>query len=165
MGLKEVLTEVNGETNVINSSNFNISVRDTLTLPSLDDSDITFENFDDNSKKVKLVETCVMYTDIRQSTKLNIEQKPVTLSKLYSSFVRGTIKCAMHYGGKVRNIVGDRVMVLFDPADCFKNAVNTAILLNTFSIFILNRHFKNDEIRCGIGIDYGKMLATKNRYN
>lgn len=161
MDLKDILMEVNEETKTITSPNFKIEVYKTSTLPSLDDSDITFENFDENSKKAKLIETCVLYIDIRQSTELNMEQYPITLSRLYSSFVRGAIKCGMYYGGKVRNIIGDRVMFLFDSQDCFKNAVNAAILLNTFSSYILNKHFKNGNIQCGIGIDYGKMLAAK----
>ncbi len=159
--LKDVLLEVNDETKVINSTNFNIDVTRAVSLPSVDDSDITFENFDNMTKRAKVVATCVLYVDIRKSTQLNFEHNAETLSKLYSSFIRGTIKCAIHFGGKVRNIIGDRVMILFDPKDCFANAVNTAILLNTFSNYILNRHFKNDSIQCGIGIDYGPMLATK----
>ena len=27
--------------------------------------------------------------------------------------------------------------------------------------YIINRHFKANEVECGIGIDAGKMLATK----
>jgi adenylate cyclase len=159
--LKDVLLEVNDETKVINSTNFNIDVTRAVCLPSLDDSDITFEIFDNMTKRAKVVATCVLYVDIRKSTRLNFEHNAETLSKLYSSFIRGTIKCAMHFSGKVRNIIGDRVMILFDPENCFANAVKTAILLNTFSNYILNRHFKDDSIQCGIGIDYGPMLATK----
>ena len=156
-----ILLKINDEIRIINSPDFNINVINSITLPILDDSEITFENFDNKMKKAKLVETCVLYIDIRESTQLSLEHKMTTLSKLYSSFVRGVIKCAMHYGGKVRNIIGDRVMVLFDPQNCFKNAVNTAILLNTFSIYIFNKYFRNNFVQCGIGIDYGKMLATK----
>jgi len=161
MSVKDVLKEVNSETGVINSTSFSIDVTKAICLPSVDDSDITFENFDSNIKKAKAVQTTVLYIDIRHSTLLNLEHGAKALSKLYSSFVRGVIKCAACFGGKVRNIIGDRVMILFDPKNCFANAVNTAILLNTFSIFILNKYFKNDAIRCGIGIDYGLMLATK----
>lgn len=161
MGIREILIDINDETRVINSPDFTVEISKAVTLPSIDDASITFENFDFNSKKAKLIETCVLHIDIRQSTKLNMEHKPVTLARLYSSFIRGVIKCATQFNGKVRNIVGDRVMILFDKENCFNNVVNTAILLNTFSIYILNRHFKNNEIRCGIGIDYGKMLVTK----
>jgi class 3 adenylate cyclase len=71
------------------------------------------------------------------------------------------VRAAGFYGGYVRNIIGDRVMVIFDQKDCFVNAVNTAILLNTISSHIVNKHFKNNDVRCGIGIDYGKMLVVK----
>jgi len=83
------------------------------------------------------------------------------MAKLYSSFVRSMIKAAEYYNGKVRNIVGDRVMVVYDTDDCYSNAVNTAILMNTISQKIINKRFKNNAFTCGIGIDYGKMMVTK----
>lgn len=66
-----------------------------------------------------------------------------------------------YYNGKVRNVIGDRLMVIFDSENCFANAVNTAVLLNSVSKFILNKNFSHDEVKCGIGIDYGKMLVAK----
>ncbi len=161
MSLNQLLLDINDESKTILSPAFTTDVTQAYILPSVDDQDITFENFDDKTKKVKWVETCVLHIDLRQSTQLNLEQNPQTLAKLYSCFIRGTIKCAEYWGGKVRNIAGDRVMILFDPKDCFKNAVNAAILLHTFSKFILRHHFRTAIIECGIGIDYGKMLATK----
>jgi adenylate cyclase len=70
-------------------------------------------------------------------------------------------RVARYYGGHVRGIIGDRVMVVFDKKDCFEDAVNTAVLMNSVAKHILNKHFKKNEIQCGIGIDYGKMLVTK----
>ena len=48
-----------------------------------------------------------------------------------------------------------------DRANCFTNAVNCAIAMNTVSEYIINKYFKANEVTCGIGIDAGKMLATK----
>ncbi|WP_374323485.1 hypothetical protein, partial [Aquipseudomonas alcaligenes] len=61
----------------------------------------------------------------------------------------------------LRNIVGDRVMVVFDKAKCFENAIDTAILMNSVCKHILNKRISSFEFRAGIGIDYGKMLITK----
>ena len=52
-------------------------------------------------------------------------------------------------------------MVVFDQADCFTKAVNTAILMNTVAHYIINKHVKSLDFKCGIGIDYGKMLVAK----
>jgi len=161
MALSDLLTELNCDIRALTSSEFSFNVTQSRQLPSIEDSTLTFENFDSKSKGVKLIETCVLYIDIRKSTELSLRHRANTLSKLYSSFARGVIKCAEFYGGKIRNIIGDRVMVLFEPQQCFEDAINTAVLLNTFSSYILNRHFKYNEISCGIGIDYGEMLVTK----
>ncbi|MGC5798257.1 adenylate/guanylate cyclase domain-containing protein [Sphingomonas sp. NFX23] len=55
-----------------------------------------------------------MYIDIRRSTELSITHKPQAVAKLYSTFVRAMTKCARHFGGHVRGIIGDRVLVIFD---------------------------------------------------
>jgi len=70
-------------------------------------------------------------------------------------------RCADVFGGEVRGIIGDRVMMLFDTADCFVHSVDTAILINSVCEYVLNRNFIHNEVTFGIGIDYGNMLATK----
>ncbi len=57
--------------------------------------------------------------------------------------------------------LGIGLMVVFDSDQCFTNAVNTAILMNTISQEIINKRFKNNAFTCGIGIDYGKMMVAK----
>jgi adenylate cyclase len=109
----------------------------------------------------KLIETCVLYIDMRRSTDLNLAHKPQTVAKLYSAFVRAMTRTARYHGGHVRGIIGDRVMVLFDVQNCFENAVHCGVAMNTISQHIINKHFKANEVKFGIGIDYGRMLATK----
>jgi hypothetical protein len=92
---------------------------------------------------------------------LNLYHKPVTMGKLYTAFLRSMIRASEHFGGSVRGIVGDRVMVVFNADFCFKNAVFTAILLNTIAKHIIDKLFPHNEVKCGIGIDYGKMLVVK----
>lgn len=52
-------------------------------------------------------------------------------------------------------------MVVFDKEECFRNAIDTAVLMNSVSKYILNKRITSTEFKCGIGIDYGKMLITK----
>jgi adenylate cyclase len=70
-------------------------------------------------------------------------------------------RCAQVFGGEVRGIIGDRVMILFDSSSCFTNAVDTAVLINSVCQYVINKHFKHDEVSFGVGIDHGRMLATK----
>ena len=35
-----------------------------------------------------------------------------------------TPRCGGYFGGKVRSIIGDRLMVIFDKQNCFTSAVN-----------------------------------------
>lgn len=75
--------------------------------------------------------------------------------------MRAATRCATYYGGEVRGIIGDRVMVIFETDKCFTKSVDTAILMNSVCKRVLNKHFKHGEVTFGIGIDFGRMLATK----
>jgi adenylate cyclase len=161
MSLEDLRNELSEEVSTILGSQFSITVTTTNTVPHSGDPAITFPNLDTDTQGAKLITTCVLYIDMRRSTDLNFAHKPRTVAKLYSAFVRAMTRTARYYGGHVRGIVGDRVMVLFDAQDCFKNAVHCAIAMNTISQYIINEHFKANEVKFGIGIDYGRMLATK----
>ena len=161
MTVKDILDTLDDEVSIIHHSDFDIEITNTNFVPLDSDSSLTFENFDEKYKKVKTIETCVLYVDIRKSTTLNLQHYPQTMAKLYSSFIRSMIKAAENYNGKIRNIVGDRVMVVFDSLNCFSEAINTAILMNTISQKIINKRFKNNAFTCGIGIDFGEMMVAK----
>ncbi|MFL7940823.1 adenylate/guanylate cyclase domain-containing protein [Priestia megaterium] len=161
MSLKDLKTSLTEEVEKILSSDFKIIIKETDYVPSIDDSDITYPNLLTGEQKCKLIETCVLYIDIRRSTDLNLSHRRDTMAKLYTAFVRSMARAASYHGGKVRNIIGDRLMVVFDKEDCYRKAVDTAILMNSVSQYILDKQFNKNEIKCGIGIDYGKMLVTK----
>lgn len=161
MGLIEFLREIDEEVGTITSAGYDVEVVETDYVPSFADSSLTFDNLDVRGKRCKLLESCVLYIDIRNSTSISVERKAITLSRMYSAFVRSMLGAARYYGGHVRNIIGDRVMVVFDREDCFTNAMETAILMNSIAQGMVNRHLKSIDFKCGIGIDYGKMLVVK----
>ncbi|WP_169721192.1 adenylate/guanylate cyclase domain-containing protein [Nisaea denitrificans] len=156
--LKAILDD---EVSTILSTDFSINVSPTSVVPGYSDGGVTFPNLDAKQQSSKLLDSCVLYVDIRRSTDLNLAHKPETVAKLYSAFVRAMTQCAERNNGHVRGIIGDRVMVLFDSTDCYVNAVETAISMNSTAIYVINKYFKRNEFSCGIGIDAGKMLATK----
>ncbi len=161
MTVDDLLRDLDQEISILQSPGFSVDVTETSSAPTDSDPSLTFEDFDRTSKKVKVVETCALYVDIRRSTKLNLDHHKETMAKLYSSFIRGMIRATEQFNGKVRNVAGDRIMVVFDCANCFEDSVNTAALMNTVSQQIINRRFDHDDFKCGIGIDYGKMMVVK----
>ena len=114
MALKDFLKELDDEVKTVNSSEFEVEIIETNFVPSSSDPSITYDNSDTNKKKCKRLESCVLYVDIRGSAQISAERRPKTLAKMYSSFIRSMIACGRYYGGHVRNIIGDRVMVVFD---------------------------------------------------
>lgn len=136
----------------------NFSFYPKTYVPGLDDPNLTYGIGGD--KKGIEMNTCVLFADIRDSVQLTKDKQVRTMGKVYSVFTQCVLLAAQNEGGFVRNIIGDRVMVVFPPENCFKNAVNCAITINHIASMI-NKRFDNFEFRCGIGIDYGKLSVMK----
>jgi adenylate cyclase len=145
--------DVSEEVSTILAPNFVVNLTSTSAVPHSDDAAITFPNLDAGSQGVKVIETAVLYVDMRRSTQLSLRHHPDAVTKLYSAFVRAMTRCAKVFSGEVRGIVGDRVMMLFDSGDCYENAVYTGILINSVCKHVINRHFPHEEVSFGIGID------------
>lgn len=127
-------------------------------VPGLDDKNLTYGNGEE--KKGVEINTCVLFVDIRNSVQLTKNKQVRTMGKIYSVFTQCVLLAAQYDGGYVRNIIGDRVMVVFPPEDCFKKAVYCAISINHITTLI-NKKFDNFEFKCGIGVDYGKLSVMK----
>ena len=128
------------------------------SVPGIDDSSLTYGNGEE--KKGVELSTCVLYVDIRNSVKLSLEKHAKTMGKIYSVFAHCVLLAADYEGGFVRNIIGDRVMVVFPPDNCFTKAVNCAITINHIAKEI-NKKFADVDFKCGIGVDYGKLSVMK----
>lgn len=127
-------------------------------VPGLDDTSLTYGNGEE--KKGIEINTCVLFVDIRNSVQLTKDKQIRTMGKIYSVFTHCVLLAAEEEGGYVRNIIGDRVMVVFPPDQCFRRAVFCAITINHITK-IINKKFNNFEFKCGIGIDYGKLNVMK----
>ena len=77
MAIKDLLDDLDQEISIIHDSGFDIEITETFDAPNYSDPNLTFENFDDKYKKVETIETCVLYADIRKSTKLNLQHYPL----------------------------------------------------------------------------------------
>lgn len=128
-----------------------------INVPHYDDSGLTFESGE--TKKGKMIKTCVLFVDIRNSVALNKKYNVEAMGQLYTSFVKSALWCANYHHGLVRNIIGDRVMIVFPPKNCFTNAIECAISINTISSKIIRQYY--EDFKCGIGIDYGEMYVHK----
>ncbi len=111
-------------------------------------------------KKGKKIKTCVLFVDIRNSVALTEKHNTQTMGRIYTAFTKAVLKVARHHNGHTRNIIGDRVMVVFPAKNCFTNAVKSAISTNHIASQIINKKFAVD-FKCGVGIDYGELRVIK----
>ena len=130
---------------------------DTEIVPTL--SNLTFLR--NKERTGKTLESCVLFVDIRDSVSKNREYNTQNLAKMYSSFIYGVLEFAKTYGGHVRNIIGDRVMIVFDKKDCCYNAVKCANSIMYFVYNTMRKAIPDDNFDCGIGIHYGEMHIIK----
>lgn len=137
-----------------------IETSKTFVVPGRDDVGLTFGR--NQIKKGKLIETCVLFIDIRNSTIIskNLKKDKAKLGKIYSAFIHAMVSIADKYG-YVRNIIGDRVMVVFEPNNCFIDSINCAATMYSVSYGILKKYSGIDTFKVGIGIDFGEMLILK----
>ncbi len=156
MARKDFFNNINSVINDWKNTSFSFSPK--TDVPGLDDKSLTYGNGEE--KKGVEINTCVLFVDIRNSVQLTKDKQARTMGKVYSVFTHCVLLAAQYEGGFVRNIIGDRVMVVFPPEDCFKKAVYCAITINHIASLI-NKKFDNFEFKCGIGIDYGKLSVMK----
>ena len=135
----------------IMSTKYNIiSVLDVPTR-----EDVTFE------EKAGLIETSVLYIDIRNSTELLKLHRKTVVAKLLKSFHLICAKVIRSNFGDVRSFNGDSLLAFFQANhDVCDNAVVSAFCMK----YCLDKLIKNrfgDEFDYGIGIDCGKILAAK----
>ena len=135
------------------------SFNETPYVPTVNDAGFTFLRH--NTRHGKAINTCVLFVDIRDSVKKNEDHRTETLVRMYSSFVYGVLRITKEYNGHSRNIIGDRVMIVFDKENCCDNAVKCAGSILYFCKTIMSRALPNDTFRCGIGIHYGSMNVVK----
>ena len=156
MGRKDFFDNINSVINDWKNTSFTFYPKNYV--PGLDDTNLTYGNGQD--KKGVEINTCVLFVDIRDSVQLTKDKQVRTMGKIYSVFTHCVLLAAQNEGGYVRNIIGDRVVVVFPPEDCYKKAVYCAITINHIASLI-NKKFDNFEFKCGIGIDYGKISVMK----
>lgn len=154
--MKNIITEIEADIVDIKDKGF-VFVK-TKDVPNRHDSTFTFERGED--KKGKEICTCVLFVDIRNSVKLTQKHNSETMGRIYTIFSKSMLKLAKHHQGRVRNIIGDRVMVVFPEEDCFKNAIYCAISINHVAKSI-RETFTDVDFRCGVGIDYGQLKVIK----
>lgn len=157
MAVKNILEEI--ERDVIDVTKTNFVHNDTRVVPSATDSELTYES--GKEKKGKKIETCVLYVDIRNSVALTEKHHTQTMGRIYTAFTKAVLKVARHHNGHTRNIIGDRVMIVFPSKDCYTNAIDCAISINHISQYIINKHFTSVDFKCGIGIDFGELRVIK----
>jgi len=155
--MKKIITDI--EVLIDDVLNTDFEFNPTNTVPTTDKSGLTFESGE--IKKGQEIETCVLYVDIRNSVNMIEKHWDKTMGKVYTAFTKSVIKSAHNHNGFVRNIIGDRVMIVFPSKDCFLNAVHCAVSINHICNYILPLKFPKVDFKCGIGIDFGRLRVIK----
>lgn len=133
-------------------------VEEVSYVPTISNSKLTF-----GCKGLEF-EATVLYIDMRGSTAiLNTHRKRV-VAKIHMLYYHAIVKIAKATGGEIRSFNGDSLLVFYpgNTKETLSNAVKAAMQMKYAIKTLLNDKLKNySDIDFGIGIDHGKILATK----
>ncbi|GAB5416057.1 MAG: hypothetical protein Crog4KO_13580 [Crocinitomicaceae bacterium] len=155
MGLKE---DIKSKVKAIIDDKFEIE--EVTYVPKIDNTKLTFGN-----TGLKF-EATVLFIDMRGSTKTLNNHNKSTVAKIHMAYFHTIVKIANSLNGNVRSFNGDSALVFFQGTtkDSLSNAVKAAMHLNhmlSHESGIKKNLSKYTELDFGIGIDDGKILATK----
>lgn len=122
-------------------------------------------DLDAHANEGALIETAILYCDMRGSSSLAEDHRRGTAARIYRSLLNLVVDIGRHYNGKVRAFAGDQVMMLFDRSpDTLRFAMQAALGIQAAVEENLNpiisRLFGRD-VHCGVGVDFGQMLAIR----
>lgn len=133
-------------------------VEEVSYVPTISNSKLTF-----GCKGLEF-EATVLYIDMRGSTSiLNTHTKRV-VAKIHMLYYHAIVKIAKDTEGEIRSFNGDSLLVFYQGTtkESLSKAVKAAMKMKYAINELLNDNLKRyTDIDFGIGIDHGKILATK----
>lgn len=153
MGLKEDIVKKAKE---IESEAF--QTEKVYFVPTISNSKLTF-----GCKGLEFDAT-TLYIDMRGSTAILNKHTHKVVAKIHMLYYHAIVKIAKATGGEIRSFNGDSLLVFYQGTtiDILSEAVKAAMQMKYAIKILLNENLKNyTDIDFGIGIDYGKILATK----
>lgn len=145
-------------TGVRNVLNTELQVIKTSSVPRRDDIGLN---------NGRLIESAVLYIDIRNSTTITESHRDDVAAKIYKAYLESMVYIARSRGGHIRGFAGDKIMVIFDNVtggSGVGTALDCAVYMQSFIEKRLSPALNtayNHPIACGIGIDYSKMVAVR----
>ncbi len=133
-------------------------VEDVSYVPTISNSKLTF-----GCKGLEF-EATVLYIDMRGSTAILNSHRKRVVAKIHMLYYHAIVKIAKATGGEIRSFNGDSLLVFYQGTtkQSLSNAVKAAMQMKYAIKTLLNDNLKNyTDIDFGIGIDDGKILATK----
>ena len=153
MGLKDNIKnkvkEIEGEA---------FQVEEVYSIPTISNSKLTF-----GCKGLEFTAT-VLYIDMRGSTAILNKHRKRVVAKIHMLYYHAIVKIAKATGGEIRSFNGDSLLVFYQGSteESVSNAIKAAMQMKYSIKTLLNENLKHyTDIDFGIGIDHGKILATK----
>lgn len=133
-------------------------VEDVYSVPTISNSKLTF-----GCKGLEFDAT-VLYIDMRGSTAILNKHTKRVVAKIHMLYYHAIVKIAKETGGEIRSFNGDSLLVFYQGTtkQTLSDAIQAAMLMKFAIQELLNDNLKDyTDIDFGIGIDHGKILATK----
>jgi class 3 adenylate cyclase len=141
----------------------NFEIKEIENIPSIDDTWLTFGN------RGYLFKACVVFIDLRGSTKLLSTHKKKVVAKIHSAYLDVAASIANDFKGEIRSYNGDSILIFFpgNTKQAIRDGVKTAMKIvhaindESDGINTILKRKNYSTLNFGIGIDHGEILATK----
>lgn len=153
MGLKD---NIKNKVKKIEGEPFQVEEVDSV--PTISNSKLTF-----GCKGLEFTAT-VLYIDMRGSTAILNKHRKRVVAKIHMLYYHAIVKVAKATGGEIRSFNGDSLLVFYKGStkESVSNSIKAAMHMKYSIKTLLNENLKHyTDIDFGIGIDHGKILATK----
>lgn len=153
MGLKD---NIKNKVKKIEGEPFQVEEVDSV--PTISNSKLTFD-----CKGLEFTAT-VLYIDMRGSTAILNKHRKRVVAKIHMLYYHAIVKIAKATEGEIRSFNGDSLLVFYQGStkESLSNAIKAAMQMKYSIKTLLNENLKRyTDIDFGIGIDHGKILATK----
>lgn len=138
------------------SLNIDFEISNAKKIPSLNTPALTL------SGSLKKFSGAILFIDIRNSSSLPDKYDEIQLAQIINLYYDLMIQVAEEHNGEIKNCQGDGIMFIFKFClDAVKAALDMQRVINNVLNYELNKIFFAEKIECGIGIDFGNILAMK----
>jgi class 3 adenylate cyclase len=159
--MQEILEKISEDIADCLSGKFKFNLASPTTIPQ--EQDEGFSSVYGADKQGANLISCVLVVNIRNMADIVQLNSSRVGGKVYTAFVKAISHISKMYQAELSTVQLDKFLILFPTHNSFRNAVETAVTINTVlkKMFAKSFNLQGLKLDVGMGIARGQLLAIK----